>query len=112
MSEIKTFGELSLSDKIFFVSDDYFHTLTFNRIENDDEQICKTKFTFIQIEDTVSLPDDECTFIDKENNLKYTTDPKQYKEWLTPFINKQIAEKEKRIEAIKLEIAELKESIG
>ena len=112
MSEIKTFSELCLHDKIFYVTRDYHSQLGISGIKADDEQICKTILSFSNSDfDDVSVPDDESVYEDEESEIKYTTDKSVYQKWITPFIEKKIENKEKRIQEIQLEIQELKESI-
>lgn len=110
MSEIKTFGELCLQDRIFYVTDKKHSSIAILKIECDPDDYNRT---LIELHDTdsVSFPDDETVYEDKEGEVKYTTDKKQYHQWTIPFIEKQIAYKEKILAEIQLEIQELKESI-
>lgn len=113
MNEPKTFDELSLRDTIYYLSDSGGHGyLNISSIKPDDEQIRKTLIGLFGNEDPISLPDGETIYDDRDGEIKYTTDPKVYSEWKKPSILKEISEKEKRIESIKNEIAELKNSIG
>lgn len=113
MNEPKTFDELSLRDRIFFITDnDTCGSRGIFSIKADDEQINKTLIKIDGPDEEISFPDGETIYDDRDGEIKYTTDPKVYAEWKKPSILKEISQKEKRIEAIKLEIAELKKSIG
>lgn len=112
MQEQISFSDLTLSNPIFLVTDKDYFVLLIKRIEDDEDERGKTKIAFHWEADAISLPGNEYNYIDKETGFKYTTSKKQYKEWIIPFVEKKIKEKEKRIADIQLEIQELKESIN
>lgn len=113
MNEPKTFDELSLRDTIYYLSDSGDHGyINISSIKSDDEQIRKTLIGMFGTEDQISFPDGETIYDDRDGEIKYTTDPKIYAQWERPFILKKIEQKEKVIESIQRDIAELKKSIG
>lgn len=61
MSEIKTFGELCLQDRIFYVTEDKHSALAIIKIECDPDDTCRTLIEFHHT-DSVSFPDDETIF--------------------------------------------------
>lgn len=111
MSEVKTFGELSLQDRIFYVTDKKHSSIGITKIECDPDDNRRTLIELDDTNDSTSFPDAETFYEDKDNEVKYTTDKKQYHQWTIPFIEKQIAYKKKILAEIQLEIEELKESI-
>lgn len=111
MSELKTFGELSLQDSIFYATDKKHGQVGIVKIEADPDDRRRVLIELSDNDDSVSFPEGEIFYDDKECEVKYTTDKKQYHEWTIPFIEKQIAYKEKIMEEIKIEIQELRESI-
>lgn len=112
MEDPKTFGELSLHDKLFYVTRDFHSTIGILGMRADEDERGRTilSFTNSDFED-VSFPDGEDSYEDKDTEIKYTTNKKKYQEWIRPFIEIKITNKEKRIEEIKLEIKELRDSI-
>lgn len=112
MEAAKVFGELSLNDKIFYVTKDFYSTLGISGVKADEDNRGNTIVTFHNRDfEEVSFPNAECLYEDSELGIKYTTDKRTYQVWINPFITKKIATKQERIEEIKQEIEELRASI-
>lgn len=111
MSEIKTFGELCLHDKIYWVSISDHSYSGITKIEEDEDDRSNVVIELSNGDDPISFPEGESFYVPKDFDIKYTTDKNQYLKWIKPFILNKIAEKEKRIEELKQEIFELNSDI-
>lgn len=112
MNEPKVFSELGLRDNVHWVDPDFKNGLaSICKIEIDPDDNDRTLIEFHQITESVSFPDNESEYEDKDTGIKYTTNKKKYDEWMVPFIEEKIKEKERKIEFIKLEIEDLKKQI-
>lgn len=112
MKEPKTFGELSLHDKIYWVNTSTHSSSGIIKIEEDGDRRSNVLIELDNYkEEPISFPDGESTHEPKDCDTKYTTDKEQYRKWIKPFVLKQIAEKEKRIKEIQQEIYELQSDI-
>lgn len=108
MNEPKTFEELNLDDKVYCLTESGTDSSLVVMIKNDSD---RSKI-LIELDDEtepISFPRSESFF--ELDGVKYSTNPHQYKIWQTPFVEKKIKEKQKRIEQINLEIQELRSSI-
>lgn len=108
--EIKYFGDLSLSDKIYIVGETTYNAQAIKKIaEDEDDRRCVN----ISVGGGVGyiLPGDEYFFEDKSTGLKFTTDRNKYKEWISPFIEKQIKALRDKILLIEEDIRELESQL-
>lgn len=108
MAEFKTFGELSLKDKIYWVSENEYGFYYLKSIKEADD----SDFVSVKVdggEDFFELPCDD--HLHEIENLRLTTDKDAYKEWKKPFLEREIKKKEKRIAELQEEIEELKKEL-
>ncbi len=112
MSELKTFGELSLQDTIYYLdADGSVGTLVFDNISGEDNDRFKTKVSNNVSKEDFVFPNDETTFFDEETGVKYTLDKSVYRDWCKPIIQKQINELRVKMNSMCDEIEELEKPI-
>ena len=111
MSELKTFGQLSIGDVYYAKSKDsgltfYFHPESLKRSEY--------KNNYIEILDDegefTDLPCDENSF--EDDYYIYSTDENEYNKWQVPQWEEEIEKTEKKISELKFEIEELRGKIS
>ena len=111
MTELKTFGELSIQDRFYVKCKNNGNTFVLV-----PQNLKKSQFTrdFIEVQDddgnTTDLPIDETRYEDE--SYIYTTSGKEYNKWQIPEWEKQIKEKEQKISIWQSEIEELQEHIN